>query len=160
MNDLTPDNPSGEFLLYQTEDGQARIECRVQGETLWLSLNQIATLFESDNSVIFSKHLKKFFKDGELEWDSVVANHATTAFDGKPPVECRFQDEMLWLSQTLIANLKIYTKYLQAHTGKVSLLTKKSVKESCKRILTKAKKVSAYPPSLSTMLNSGGFFCA
>lgn len=74
--------PQGEILLYQSEDGAARIECRFTGDTLWLSLNQIADLFDRDKSVI-SKHLKSIFEDGELSRNSVVANHATTAADGK-----------------------------------------------------------------------------
>lgn len=74
--------PSGEFLLYQTEDGRSRIECRLREETLWLSLNQISELFDRDKSVI-SKHLKNIFEEGELARDSVVAQNATTAADGK-----------------------------------------------------------------------------
>ena len=73
---------SGEFLLYQTEDGRSRIECRLRDETLWLSLNQISELFDRDKSVI-SKHLKNIFEEGELARDSVVAQNATTAADGK-----------------------------------------------------------------------------
>jgi hypothetical protein len=74
--------PSGDFLLYQTEDGKQRIECRMADETLWLSLNQIAALFDRDKSVI-SKHLKNIFDDGEIARESVVARIATTAADGK-----------------------------------------------------------------------------
>ena len=74
--------PSGEFLLYQTEDGRSRIECRLRDETLWLSLNQVSELFDRDKSVI-SKHLKNIFEEGELARDSVVAQNATTAADGK-----------------------------------------------------------------------------
>ena len=79
---MSKDAPMGQVLLYQTPDGQARIECRFQGETLWLSLNQMAELFDRDKSVI-SKHLKSIFEEGELDRDSVVANYATTAADGK-----------------------------------------------------------------------------
>ena len=78
----SPAPSGGEVLLYQTEDGLSRVECRFQGETLWLSLNEIAVLFGRDKSVI-SKHLKGIFDDGELARDSVVANYATTAADGK-----------------------------------------------------------------------------
>jgi hypothetical protein len=74
--------PGGEFLLYQTEDGRSRIECRLRDETLWLSLNQISDLFDRDKSVI-SKHLKNIFEEGELARGSVVAQNATTAADGK-----------------------------------------------------------------------------
>ena len=71
-----------EFLLYQTEDGRTRIETRMQGETVWLSLNQMAELFGVDKSGI-SRHLKNIFETGELRRDSVVAKIATTAIDGK-----------------------------------------------------------------------------
>ncbi len=81
MAEETP-TPGGEFLLYQTEDGQSRIECRLRDETLWLSLKQISELFDRDKSVI-SKHLRNIFGDGELARDSVVAQNATTAADGK-----------------------------------------------------------------------------
>jgi hypothetical protein len=74
--------PTGEFLLYQTEDGRSRIECRLRDKTLWLSLNQISELFDREKSVI-SKHLKNIFEEGELVRDSVVAQNATTAADGK-----------------------------------------------------------------------------
>ena len=73
---------STEFLLYQTEDGQTRIEVRMQGETVWLSLNQMSDLFGRDKSVI-SRHISNIFEEGELTPDSVVANSATTAADGK-----------------------------------------------------------------------------
>lgn len=71
-----------EFLLYQTEDGQTRLEVAFRGETCWLSLNQLAELFQRDKSVI-SRHIKNIFDDGELAKESVVANSATTALDGK-----------------------------------------------------------------------------
>jgi hypothetical protein len=71
-----------EFLLYRSEDGQARIEVRMAGETVWLSLAQMSELFGRDKSVI-SRHIRNVFQDGELARDSVVAVFATTAADGK-----------------------------------------------------------------------------
>jgi hypothetical protein len=73
---------SAEILLYQTEDGQTRLEVAFRGETCWLSLNQLAELFQRDKSVI-SRHIKNIFDEGELNRNSVVANFATTAADGK-----------------------------------------------------------------------------
>lgn len=77
-------SPKGgsEIVLYQTEDGQTHVECRFVGETVWLALNQMADLFQRDKSVI-SKHIKNVFEEGELRAESVVANFATTAPDGK-----------------------------------------------------------------------------
>jgi len=74
--------PSGDFLLYQTEDGKTKVEARFQGETVWLSLNQLVDLFQRDKSVI-SKHIRNIFVEGELSREAVVANLATTASDGK-----------------------------------------------------------------------------
>ena len=71
-----------EFLLYETEDGVSRIDARVDGDTVWLNLKQITDLFGRDKSVI-SRHLKNVFDEGELVPDSVVADFATTAADGK-----------------------------------------------------------------------------
>ncbi len=71
-----------EFLLYESDDGQTRVEVRLAGESVWLSLLQLSQLFGRDKSVI-SRHLKNLFDEGELGRDSVVANHATTAADGK-----------------------------------------------------------------------------
>ncbi|MSN26443.1 MAG: hydroxyacid dehydrogenase [Geobacter sp.] len=73
---------TGEFILYQTEDGRTRIEARFHGETVWLSLNQMVGLFQRDKSVI-SKHIRNIFNEGELMRAAVVANFATTAADGK-----------------------------------------------------------------------------
>ena len=80
MTDLA--HREAEFLLYQTEDGRTRVEVRFDGETAWLSLGQMAGLFQRDKSVVF-RHIKNVFEEGELERPSVVAEFATTAADGK-----------------------------------------------------------------------------
>ena len=71
----------GQILLYQTPDGESRIEVRLQGETVWLSLEQMAELFQRNKSTI-SSHIKNVFEDGELEKQVVVANFATTTQHG------------------------------------------------------------------------------
>jgi hypothetical protein len=80
MTELT--RREAEFLLYQTEDGETRVEVRFDGETAWLSLGQMAELFQRDKSVI-SRHIKNVFEEGELGRTAVVAGSATTAADGK-----------------------------------------------------------------------------
>lgn len=83
MSDKLQNEPEqAEFLLYQTEDGQTRLEATFHGVTCWLSLKQLAELFQRDKSVI-SRHIKNLFDEGELVRGSVVANFATTAADGK-----------------------------------------------------------------------------
>lgn len=70
------------ILMYTTEDGLIKIEVTLDKDTVWLSLEQMAELFQRDKSTI-SRHIKNIFMEGELERDSVVANFATTASDGK-----------------------------------------------------------------------------
>ena len=72
----------GEIIVYQSDDGLTRVDVRFEGDTVWLSLDQLALLFGRDKSTI-SRHLKNIFAEGELTKDSVVANYATSAADGK-----------------------------------------------------------------------------
>jgi hypothetical protein len=85
MTSLTPQPPDSQLLLYQTEDGQTRIEVQFKGETVWLSLNQMADLFQRDKSVI-SKHIRNVFEEGELTPDSTVAKFATVQTEGNRSV--------------------------------------------------------------------------
>lgn len=71
----------GEIIIYQS-DATLQLEVRMEGETVWLSLNQIAELFERDKSVI-SRHIKNVFEEKELCRESVVAKIATTGSDNK-----------------------------------------------------------------------------
>jgi len=66
----------GQFLVYQAEDGKLKVDVRFQGETVWLSLNQMAELFQRDKSVI-SRHIKNVFEEGELPQAATVAKIAT-----------------------------------------------------------------------------------
>lgn len=72
----------GEIILYRAADGGPALDVRLERETVWLSLNQLADLFGRDKSVI-SRHLRNVFKEGELVRTEVVAKNATTASDGK-----------------------------------------------------------------------------
>ncbi|MEN9309209.1 MAG: hypothetical protein RL173_3141 [Fibrobacterota bacterium] len=82
MIEQQPQEPSGEFLLYTTEDGQAKLEVRLVDETVWLSQAQLAELFQSTKQNI-SQHIKNLFEEGELQVESVVKDFLTTAADGK-----------------------------------------------------------------------------
>lgn len=73
--------PKSELLLYQTEDHQARVQVRIVNETVWLSLNQIAELFQRDKSVI-SRHISNIFAEKELIQDATVAKFATVQNEG------------------------------------------------------------------------------
>ena len=70
------------MIIYQTQDGLTKIDVAFDNDTVWLSLDQMAKLFQRDKSVI-SRHIRNIFAEGELIRDSVVAKNATTAADGK-----------------------------------------------------------------------------
>ena len=70
------------IVIFRTEDGKVSVDARFDEETVWLSLDQMALLFERDKSTI-SRHIKNVFEEGELVKEAVVANFATTAADGK-----------------------------------------------------------------------------
>ena len=72
----------GEIILYTTPAGESKIEVKLEGETVWLTLDQMATLFQRNKSTI-SRHVKNVLESGELEERAVVAKNATTATDGK-----------------------------------------------------------------------------
>ena len=71
-----------EIVLFETEDKSVVLPVAVENETVWLTLDQMGELFERDKSTI-SRHIKNIFTEGELSRNSVVANFATTASDGK-----------------------------------------------------------------------------
>lgn len=71
-----------ELVIFEAQNSDVKLEVNIENETVWLSLDQMSELFERDKSTI-SRHIKNIFKDGELSQNSVVANFATTASDGK-----------------------------------------------------------------------------
>ncbi len=71
-----------EFVIFEAQNSDVKLEVNIENETVWLSLDQMSELFERDKSTI-SRHIKNIFKDEELSQNSVVANFATTASDGK-----------------------------------------------------------------------------
>jgi len=77
--------PGGEILLYQSPDGKVQVDVQLDQETIWLSLNQMAELFEHDKSVI-SRHLRNVFDTGELEREATVAKNATVQKEGNREV--------------------------------------------------------------------------
>ncbi len=72
----------GEILIYQTEDGLTKINVKMQDETVWLTQQQLAELYQSSKSNV-SEHIKHIFEEGELDEESVVRKFRTTASDGK-----------------------------------------------------------------------------
>lgn len=74
--------PNTNIVMYTTDDGMTKVEATFDNDTVWLSIDQMAELFQRDRSVI-GKHVRNVFKEGELAKDSVWAKFAYTAADGK-----------------------------------------------------------------------------
>ena len=74
-------NNKSEVIMYQTDDGQTKIEVTFEDETAWLSLKYMTELFQRDKSVI-SRHIKNIFAEGELDENSTVAFFATVQNEG------------------------------------------------------------------------------
>ena len=79
-------NQHGAVLLYQTEDGKSQIEVTLDGETVWLSIDQMAELFLRNKSTI-SRHIKGILESGELNANSTVAFFATVQTEGSRQIE-------------------------------------------------------------------------
>lgn len=79
---MKKDKKLSNIVIYQAPNGAIELKGDLKKETIWANLDQIASLFGRDKSVI-SRHIKNIFKDGELKKDSVIAFFATTASDGK-----------------------------------------------------------------------------
>lgn len=75
-------NTENSMVIFKTDDNQIAVDVRFYNESVWLTLDQMASLFERDKSTI-SRHIKNVFAEGELQRNSVVANFTTTAADGK-----------------------------------------------------------------------------
>lgn len=82
MNNQEELYPNSNMIIYTTEDGLTKIETTFDEDTVWLSIDQMAELFQRDRSVI-GKHVRNIFKEGELQKESVWAKFAYTAADGK-----------------------------------------------------------------------------
>jgi prophage maintenance system killer protein len=76
------DKSNNEIIIYQAEDGETRIDVRLDHDTVWLTQAQMIELFHSSKANI-SEHIKHVFEEGELEEESVVRKFRTTANDGK-----------------------------------------------------------------------------
>ncbi len=94
----------GEVIVYQDLGGQVQVDVRLAQDSVWLSLSQLAELFDRDKSVI-SRHLRAVFATGELVREAVVAKIATTAADGKT-----YQVEFFNLDAILSVGYRVNSK--------------------------------------------------
>ena len=80
------EDKKGNILLYQTEDGISKIEVTLSDNTVWLTADKMAELFQRNKSTI-SRHIKNIFETRELQPDSTVAFFATVQLEGNRKVE-------------------------------------------------------------------------
>ncbi len=86
--------PQSSMILYQTEDGRTRIECRFEDDTIWLPQKLMAELFQKDVRTV-NEHVQNVFAEGELTPDSVVRKFRITAADGKSYATQHYRLEMI-----------------------------------------------------------------
>lgn len=96
-----------QFLIYQNQEGDVKIDVRFQDETIWLSQAEMSVLFSKDKRTI-SEHISNIFKEGELDENSVIRNFRTTATDGK-----EYQVE--YYNPDVIISVDYRVKSQQAH---------------------------------------------
>ena len=82
MSEMNTPTPQGEIVIYQSKDGNTKIDVRFVDETVWLTQAQLCELYQSSKANV-SEHIKNIFEEGELEGNSVVRKIRTTAADGK-----------------------------------------------------------------------------
>lgn len=82
MNEIEPEESGGEFLLYQTEDGQVKLDVRLQDETVWLTQQMIAELFQTTVPNI-SMHIRNIYTEGELIPEATIKKFLTVRQEGK-----------------------------------------------------------------------------
>jgi hypothetical protein len=80
FNPMSQNN--SQIILYQTADGKTRVEVKMDGETVWLTQDQMAELFEKGRSTV-AEHILNAFKEGELNEESVCRESRRTGADGK-----------------------------------------------------------------------------
>ena len=82
----------GQIILYQTQDGESKLEVTLANETVWLTIDQMAELFQRNKSTI-SRHVRNVFEEGELNREVVVAKYATTTQHGA--INGKFQTHLV-----------------------------------------------------------------
>ena len=96
-----------QFLIYQNQEGDVKIDVRFQDETIWLSQAEMSVLFSKDKRTI-SEHISNIFKEGELDENSVIRNFRTTATDGK-------EYQVKYYNLDMIISVGYRVKSQQAH---------------------------------------------
>ena len=125
-------SPTGEFILYQTEDGRTRIQCRFADETIWLTQAQIAELFQTTPQNV-TLHLKDIFVEGELDEGATCKDNLQVRQEGIDFAELQALRQQMtmrdWIAK-LDDFLKLSEHELLDHAGTISAETAKSKAEA------------------------------
>lgn len=148
--------PKNNLVIHQTKSGALELRGDARKETLWATLDQIASVFGRDKSVI-SRHLKNIFLEGELERKAVVAKNATTAADGKVyQVEYYNLDAIISVGYRV--NSKVATQFrqwatktLREHITKGYTINKKQVGKNYDAFMRSVADVQALLPAHVTL---------
>ncbi len=100
---------NSDMIIFTTDDEKVELKVKLENETVWLSRQQMALLFDRDVKTI-GKHVNNVFKEGELDKNSVVANFATTASDGKTYQTEHYNLDVIISQQRLVENQQQFLK--------------------------------------------------
>ena len=114
-----PGSPASDLILYQTEAGKTRIQCRFEDESIWLTQAQIAELYQKDVKTI-NEHLLNIYGDKELDEDSTIQKFRIVRLDGKREVTREISHDSL---QAILA------VGIRRPTGEVPFSTKKRLRQ-------------------------------
>ena len=95
-------NDNNQIIIYQTEDGQTKVDVRMENDTVWLTQAQMADLFQKDRTVI-GRHINNVFKEGELNKEEVCAKFAHTTRHGAMEWKTQVQEVMLYNLDVIIS---------------------------------------------------------
>ena len=115
----------GDVVIYQSDDGETKIDVRFVGDTVWLTQAQLVQLFQTSKSNV-SEHIKNIFAEGELDMDSVVRKFRTTAADGKSYQTKARQEYRKFQAKTLTP---VETAYLETIKSLSRIAKKKPKKD-------------------------------
>jgi prophage maintenance system killer protein len=147
-----------QIIIYESDDGQSRVEVRFEGETAWLTQAQLVELFQSSKANI-SEHIKNIFKEGELDRDSVVRKFRTTASDGKKyEVEHYNLDLIISLGYRIKSRIatkfRIWaTKTLKQHLLQGYTINKKRIGENYEKFMRAVADVKVILPAGNKIKN-------
>lgn len=146
-----------QFEIHTSSDGSTQIEVKFEGETFWLSLNQISSLFEKDKSVI-SRHISNIYREGELDRSSTVAKNTTVRFEANRQVkrDIEYYNLDAIISVGYRVNSKRGTQFRQWATKRLKDYIIEGVALNEKRLEQKNKEIQLLHDGIRILSRFGG----